>query len=128
MSKASDLLAEHDVIQGQEYSILGSSVRCQTCGPGRVFMGSERIDAIRRHDLEVLQGAGLLADENEITYSASGQFEVSLGLTQTQDSRDPITADLRVEQDGNMLVAFDLSEHDFMRLLRGGVVRTKAAL
>lgn len=53
------------------------------------------------------------------------QHEISLTLASATSSRAPITASLTVTaSDGEVLHAYDLDEHDFVRLLRGGVIRT----
>lgn len=51
--------------------------------------------------------------------------EIEIGLASGSSSNDPITATLRVTDSntGKILHNYDMSEHDFVRLLRGGVVR-----
>lgn len=52
------------------------------------------------------------------------RHEINLSLIQATDTRSPITASLTVTaSDGEVLHAYDMSEHDFVRLLRGGVIR-----
>jgi hypothetical protein len=50
--------------------------------------------------------------------------EISLTLASATSSTASITASLTVTaSDGEVLHAYDMNEHDFVRLLRGGVIR-----
>lgn len=52
------------------------------------------------------------------------RHEIALTLASPSNSRAPITASLTVTaSDGEVLHAYDMDEHDFVRLLRGGVIR-----
>jgi hypothetical protein len=52
------------------------------------------------------------------------RHEIALTLASATRSSAPITASLTVTaSDGEVLHAYDMDEHDFVRLLRGGVIR-----
>jgi hypothetical protein len=52
------------------------------------------------------------------------RHEIELGMMSGTDSRDPITTQLRItDSTGKVLHSYEFSEHEFMRLIRGGVVR-----
>lgn len=52
------------------------------------------------------------------------RHEISLTMASAGSSKAPITASLTVTaSDGEVLHAYDMDEHDFVRLLRGGVIR-----
>lgn len=52
------------------------------------------------------------------------RHEIALTLASPSSSSAPITASLTVTaSDGEVLHAYDMDEHDFVRLLRGGVIR-----
>lgn len=54
------------------------------------------------------------------------RHEIELGLMQSTDTRDPITAQLRVtDSAGRVIHEYQFTEHEFMRLIRGGVVRKR---
>lgn len=52
---------------------------------------------------------------------------IELGLAAPSDSRQPITAHLTVtdQETGEVLHAYEVSEHDFVGLLRGRVIRAE---
>lgn len=52
------------------------------------------------------------------------RHEIALTLASPGSSTAPITASLTVtDSDGEVLHAYDMDEHDFVRLLRGSVIR-----
>jgi len=52
------------------------------------------------------------------------RHEIALSLAAPSDSREPITASLTItDSSGEVLHAYDMTEHDFVGLLRGRVIR-----
>lgn len=54
---------------------------------------------------------------------AGQPYEIEMGMRSGTDSRDAITTMFRVtDADGRVLHEYDFTEHQFLRLLRGGIV------
>lgn len=52
------------------------------------------------------------------------RHEIEMGMASGTDSRDPITTRLRItDSAGRVLHEYEFTEHEFMRLIRGGVIR-----
>lgn len=52
------------------------------------------------------------------------RHEIDLGFAQSTDSRSPIVPTLNITNSaGEVIGRYEFNEHEFLRLLRGGVIR-----